>query len=246
MGAFIAFLCWGSFLNVVGFRLLEQQSLFGRSACPACKTKLAWYDLIPVVSWVVLRGACRTCSAPISWLYPFIELLTAVLGILVILYVEPRFWLGYSILFSALIVTIRTDLQMMLISRYMTWGILPLGVFLSGAHLLPLSALDSIAGACFGYGILWAVGKSFHAVRKKEGLGEGDLDLLAMIGSFTGVFGTWIALLLGAFFGSLVGLFFVLKTRKHDIILPFGPWLALGAIIYVFFQHFFASLIWGV
>lgn len=242
IGVFLIFLCWGSFLNVVGFRLVREQSLFGRSVCPSCNTKLVWYDLIPVFSWLTLKGACRTCTKKISLLYPLIELLTAVAGLSLVLYSDPHYWLGYFLFFSALIVTIRTDAEMMLISRYMTWGMVPVGVALSFAHALPISGLESIAGTLFGYTVLWTVSKSFQLLRKKEGLGQGDLDLLAMIGSFTGVFGAWIALFIGAFLGSFAGLFLVLKTKRRDVQIPFGPWLALGAMSAVFLQNFLKGL----
>ena len=201
-----------------------------------------WYDLMPLVSWLNLRGKCRTCHTRISLLYPAIEFFTAAVGILLILCIEPRYWFGYFLFFSALIVTIRTDFEKMLISRIMTWGMIPLGMILSFAHALPITVSESITGTLLGYAILWIIGRVFQAVRGIEGLGEGDMDLLAMIGAFTGPLGAWIALFIGAFLGSLVGIALALKNKRRDIKMPFGPWLAFGAIAYVFFQKVFVGL----
>ncbi len=170
-------------------------------------------------------------------------MLTAFLFVLLVLYIDPHYWLGYGIFFSALIVTIRTDFETMLISRYMTLSLIPVGILLSALELLPLSVMESVLGALFGYIFLWLVAHIFQAIRKIEGLGEGDLDLLAMIGSFTGIVGTWIALFLGAFLGSCVGIFLMLKYKKYDIAIAFGPWLAFGALISVFTKKFFLALL---
>lgn len=242
---FLLFLCWGSFLNVLGFRLIQHESLFGRSRCPSCSQVLAWYDLIPVISWIILQGRCRSCHEKISVLYPFIELLTALVGIMLIQYINPYYWLGYFLFFSALIVTIRTDFESMLISRYMTWAMIPIANLLSIFQGLPIPLTTSILGAFFGYAILWCTSKAFKSIRKIEGLGQGDVDLLAMIGAFAGVLGAWIALLIGSLLGTAMALRLIHKERKRDIYVPFGPWLAAGAIIYVFTQHFWTRLIIG-
>ena len=239
---FIAFLCWGSFLNVVGYRLIKQEGLLGRSACPHCKHTLAWYDLIPVLSYIMLKAHCRYCKSPISLLYPLIELITALSLSLLFLLIEPNYWPAYFLYFSALIVTIRTDSETMLISRYVTWALIPFGLALSLIHALPISIWDSFLGAIFGYTLLWAIARLFYKVRGIEGMGEGDFDLLAFIGSFTGLLGTWVSLFLGALFGSIAGIILLSRTHKKDTPIPFGPWLALGSILYVLFQSFFVHL----
>src|SRR5690606_13178057 len=114
----ILFLCWGSFLNVVGYRLIAGYSIIRpRSFCPHCSQQLAIRDLIPVVSWLMLRGRCRTCNKPISFLYPLIEVITALIFLGLYFFIDPHYWVSYGLLFSALIVTIRTDAETMLISR---------------------------------------------------------------------------------------------------------------------------------
>jgi leader peptidase (prepilin peptidase)/N-methyltransferase len=238
---FLIALCWGSFLNVVGYRIIRGKSLFGRSKCPYCKTPISWYDLIPVLSWLMLKGRCRECKKPISILYPLIELLTALIFSLMVLYINPRYWLGYGIFFSSLIVTIRTDFERMLISRYMTWGLIPVGIGLTIIDLLPITFYQSLTGTILGYALLWISATFFRLVRRAEGIGEGDLDLLAMVGAFIGPLGAWVTLFLGSFLGSLVGFIVMIRKRRVKVKIAFGPWLAAGAIIYVFTQDYFVS-----
>ncbi len=182
----------------------------------------------------MLQGRCRTCKGSISLLYPFIEILTAFLAVATYHTLDPQYWLGYGLFFSALIVVIRTDFETMLISRYTTWCMIPIGILLSWIGALPLTLHQSILGACFGYGILWIIARVFYALRSIEGLGEGDLDLLAMIGSFTGIMGAWTSLSVGSFFGSIIGLTVLALTKDRSRAIPFGPWLSLGALLYVF------------
>ncbi len=236
--SFLLFLCWGSFLNVVGYRIIHGYSLvLPRSFCPSCHTTIKWYDLIPFFSWFILRGKCRACKTQISPLYPLIELLTAVVLTGLIVFIEPRYWISYGIFFSALIVTIRTDAETMLIARSMTLGLVPVALALSAFGLLSLSLLESIGGALFGYGILWSIAQLFYLLRKQEGMGEGDFDLLSMIGAFTGIFGSWITLLIGAFLGTLAGILILAQGADRSTKIAFGPWLALGGIIYTFIQE---------
>jgi prepilin signal peptidase PulO-like enzyme (type II secretory pathway) len=156
---------------------------------------------------------------------------------------NPRYWFGYTLFISALVVTIRTDFEKMLISRYLTWGLIPVGFLLSYAGLLPLTLFESIRGAVFGYGVLWAIAHIFYLVRNMEGMGEGDIDLLGMIGSFTGMIGSWTSLLLGSFLGIISCLAQMALSKRTHPEIAFGPWLAAGALIYIFFQqHIFEWL----
>ncbi len=236
-------LCWGSFLNALSYRLIRNKSIITpRSQCPECHHQLAWYDLIPVFSWIMLGGKCRYCHKPISLLYPFIELLTV--GVMLpLLYLVPLHYIpAYFLFFSALIVTIRSDLESMLISRFVTLFLIPCGVMLSFFNLLPISYLDSMLGVLLGYGFLFGMAKLFKALTGKEGMGQGDLELLAFIGSFTGVFGCWFSVLVGSVFGSVIGVIYALLIAKNrNVRIPFGPFLAFGAIVYVLFQDYFIS-----
>jgi len=242
---FLVFLCWGSFLNVVAYRLIMGQNiLYPRSSCPNCSNQIAWYDNIPVLSWIILKGKCRSCRHTISLLYPFIELLTA-FSLLALYTIVPHiYFYPYFIFFSALIITIRSDLERMLISQFVTIFLIPLGLLFSWLGWLPIAVANSLLGAVIGYGFLFLMSKIFYFFTGKEGIGQGDLELLGFIGSFIGIAGCWISLFLGSFIGALAGLLYIrTKKEKRYIKIPFGPFLALGAINFVLFSDTLKLLI---
>ena len=241
----ILFLLWGSFLNVVGHRLLKDVSIIRpRSHCPLCKHTLAWYDLIPVISYFSLRGKCRYCKASISLLYPIIEAITALALTSLFILVPSHFIPAYLFFFSALIISIRTDLELMLISRLFTLCLIPIGVLFAATSMLPITPFDSILGAACGYGFLWLMANAFLLITGKHGMGQGDLELLAFIGSFIGVFGIWATLLLSTIIGSLIGLLYIkLARQSHTVKIPFGPFLALGAMLYVLFEPYITAFL---
>lgn len=159
-------------------------------------------------------------------------------------HVPSHYFASYFIFISALIVTIRSDLETMLISRYMTLFLVPLGFSLSFFKLLPITPQESIVGTLGGYLFLFAIAKLFYKFTGKHGLGQGDVDLIAFVGSFTGFLGCWATLLVGSVIGSIIGVIYLLIVRpQHSIRIPFGPFLALGAICYIFFQDYFAQLL---
>jgi leader peptidase (prepilin peptidase)/N-methyltransferase len=229
------FLCWGSFLNVWAYRLVRSQSvIFPRSYCPSCGHGLAWYDLIPVVSFIMLAGKCRYCATPISFLYPCIEIFTACVMSLLVMNIQFCYIPAYFVFFSALIVTIRSDIETMLISRYVTLFFVPYGLFCSAFGLLPIQVTESMVGFLLGYGVLYSVNYVVLKWTGKRGIGQGDLDLLAFIGVFTGPMGCWISLLIGSVSGSCVGIVYMLYTgASRSSKIPFGPFLAIGAIVFV-------------
>jgi len=239
------FLCWGSFLNVVAYRLIHEVSFIRpRSYCPHCRHNLAWYDLLPVVSWIMLKGRCRYCHAPITFLYPLIEILTALIMILLVTFVPYHYMFAYFIFFSALIITIRSDLETMLISRFVSLYLVPLGFLFSALGMLPLSLTESILGALIGWSLLYLTDKLFFLITKKEGLGQGDIDLLTFIGSFVGIYGCWITLLASSLIGSILGGMYMIITGSGRMVkIPFGPFLALGALISVLFKSYIFSFI---
>lgn len=232
-------------MNVLACRLVfNQDVVWQRSRCPRCSVVLLWYDLIPIVSWCVLRGACRHCHKPISLLYPCIELLSVCLFSLLFFTVPSHYFFAYFIFFSALLVTIRSDIETMLISRFVTVYLIPVGIAFSAVGLLPIDLIGSIGGTFFGYGFLFSVSRLFFFMTKKEGMGDGDLELLAFIGSFIGIVGCWISLMIGAILGSLVGISYLLIMRAGLAVkIPFGPFLAAGAIVYVVFQESIFNII---
>ena len=258
---FLFGLCWGSFLNVIGHRLLTQETLLhARSTCPHCKKIISWYDLFPVVSWIVLRGKCRACSSPISYLYPFIELLTAIVFTVTayVYFQSPEIYFtllsegqvllhiaGYGIFLSALIVSVRTDLERMVIHRFASLGVIPIGFFLAASEASLISLPQSILAAVIGYLSLWFINEAFYRFTRKTGVGEGDMDLLALIGSFLGVVGIWSTVFFASLAGSVIAIAYLWLTNKpHSTPIPFGPFLALGAWAHIiFYQHILNYLV---
>lgn len=231
-------LIWGSFLNVVAHRAILGLSIITpRSHCLWCKQIIAWYDNIPLLSWIILQGKCRACSTPISLLYPFIEL--TALSIFALYYYAPHsYFFGYFILFSALIVTIRTDLEHMLIASAICFYPIPLAWILSYNELLPINLFQSMLGTALGYGLLWSIAYLYYFTTKKHGLGEGDFDLMALIGAFVGIKGAIYTLFIASWIGSIVGIIYLLLYKKSkECRLPFAPFLSYGTMIYIFFQN---------
>ncbi len=236
-------LCWGSFLSMLGYRLVQDASLLvARSFCPGCKKTIAWYDLIPVISWFILKRRCRWCLQPISFLYPCIEL--GSLALFIFLYTFYSSGLlsletscVYALFFSALLVTIRSDTEYLLISSWATLYIIPTAFLASFAGYLPLTLHESILGALLGYFFLWLIAKSFYLIRNKEGIGQGDFELLAMIGSFIGITGALQSVFIGSTLGTFIGIAYIyLWHGKEETPLPFGLFLSLGACIYLLCQ----------
>ena len=230
---FIFGLCLGSFLNVVAYRLTFDKSFWDkRSVCPACNNVIAWYDLVPVLSWVLLRGKCRSCRAPISVLYPLVELATAgIVTALFLVHTNPLSFFAYTVFASALIVATRTDLEAMVIPQLVSIALAPLGVCFAALGVLDITMVESIVGAMGGYGVLWLIGTFYRMRTGVQGIGEGDMELLCLIGAFLGPVGVWASLMIGSMSGAIVGglyLYFSGKGRKARI--PFGPFLALGAM----------------
>lgn len=227
------FLLWGSFLNMLAYRLISQDSLLRpRSFCPNCNKSIAWYDLIPLVSWLILKAKCRWCAQQISWLYFFIETITTFLLSALIITIPSSYYIAYFIFFSALIITIRTDLEHMLISRFTTLFLVPVGFLLAYLQLLPISLKQSIIGSISAFLFLYLIGRIFYWYTHTIGMGQGDIELLMIIGTFLGITGWWITLILASALGSLYGIFSILLFKNKIGKIPFGPFLALGAVLY--------------
>jgi len=160
-----------------------------------------------------------------------------------IIYTPLRFVPAYFIFFSALIITIRTDTETMLISRFTTLFLIPLGIVFSLFELIPITPLNSLIGTAVGYLAPFLFSKIFQLLTGKEGIGSGDFELLAFIGSFTGLIGCWMSLVVGSILGSLFGLIQLLSGKAGRFTkIPFGPFLAIAAIIFVLFQEMILKL----
>lgn len=249
---FLIFACYGSFLNSLAYRIINEKYLFTpRSYCPKCYKVINFYDLIPIISWFILKAKCRNCKNPISVLYPLIEVLSGVVFTFLLMLVDSRYWISYFLLFSALIIIIRTDLETMLISSYTTLFLIPVGFILSYFNLLKISLYQSILGAICGYFFLFLIDKIFYYLKKQHGLGEGDFEILSLIGAFAGLSGAWFSLLFGSLTGSLIFLIIFLKeyflsnfniSKFKNYKIPFGPFLALASIIYILMQNYLDRL----
>jgi leader peptidase (prepilin peptidase) / N-methyltransferase len=258
----------GSFLNVVIHRLPDRKSVVSPgSHCPSCETPIAWYDNLPVLSWLLLRGRCRHCGTGISPRYLGVELLTAGLTVLVaMLYLTGpegrRFGLFFAValLTWALIPVTFIDLKLRIIPDRITKPGMVLAPILS--LLVPelhrqspmidafsrlqdkpqvVALLTSLAGMAMGAFAIWFMGFLGRLLFKKEAMGLGDLKLMAMIGGFVGPMGVLMAILLGCVLGSVFGLIGYIFTRSHYI--PFGPFLSGGTLLVLFARpelvHFF-------
>ncbi len=229
--AFLAGACIGSFLNVVIYRLPRGESIVSpRSRCPGCGREIRAWENIPIVSFLILRGKCAGCGGAISWRYPAVELLTAAGVGAIFLLDGPGIPLLRDLLFFCLLVPIAfIDLDHRIIPDELSLGGLAAGIFLS---FLPGGDWKgSVAGALLGGGILYATAFLYEKIRGAEGMGGGDIKLLAMIGAFLGWRGTLATIFFGALLGATGG---ILAMRKGGeglkTAIPFGPYLCAAAL----------------
>lgn len=234
---FLIGICIGSFLNVCIFRIPEGKSIvYPPSACPACGNGIRWYDNIPVLSYLLLRGKCRHCRYPISVRYPLVELLTGLFAWVT--------WMTFGfqwdtviffILIAALITITFIDLDHRIIPDIISLPGIPLG-FLASFALSNVTWLESLLGIVIGGGILLIIAVGYKLLTGKEGMGGGDIKLLAMIGAFLGWQGVLFTIMISSFTGTIVGLMLMLRSNQGTkLAVPFGPFLAIGAITYLFF-----------
>jgi len=261
--AFIG-LSTGSFLNVVVYRLplimeqnwkIECREFLGLepaqneqplasmtlasppSACPGCGHRIRFYENIPVLSYLFLRGRCSSCSSPIGLQYPMVELATGIISILVAMRFGVSLQTVAALLFSWVLITLTLiDIKKMLLPDSMTLPLLWLGI-LCGFFGLFTDLQSSVIGAMAGYMILWSVYWLFKLVTGKEGMGYGDFKLLAALGAWTGYIYLPQIILVSAVVGSVIGITMVITgMNKHQNPIPFGPYLAIAGWI---------ALMWG-
>ncbi len=245
---FIYGLCIGSFLNVCIFRIPASLSLIKPSStCPKCKAKIKSYDNIPVISYIFLGGKCRVCRIPISIRYPLIELFTGIMWFLTF----AKFGLSinffiYVAFISTLIVITFIDIDLQIIPDAISLPGIPiffiLALFLPGLTLTD-AALKSFYGIIAGGGSLLSIALLYEFIAKKEGMGFGDIKLLAMIGALIGFQGVLFTIFISSALGTVIGLFVMLITRNNlKLAIPFGPFLSAGAVVYLFYGE--TILIW--
>jgi leader peptidase (prepilin peptidase)/N-methyltransferase len=246
----------GSFLNVCIFRIPAGASLMWPSSrCPQCKTPIKAFDNIPILSYFLLGGRCRYCGAPISSRYPLVETMMALFSVFVFLKfgLSPSYFI-YFILIASLVVVSFIDLDHRIIPDIISLPGIVLGllasfvkpaghndflvlyVFKTVKGAINMATLDSLLGIFIGGGLLYAVAVLFYWATKREGMGGGDIKLLAMIGAFLGWSSTVFTILVSSLIGSVVGVVFMVATRADSkYAIPFGPFLSMGAVIYLFF-----------
>ena len=253
-------LCIGSFLNVVIYRtpkMMEQewrqdchmflhpeQAIIDESkltlskpasTCPKCRTEIRWYQNIPVISWLVLRGKCGSCQNPISIRYPLIELLTALASLVIVSVFGPTLQMLFGLLLTWMLIAltfIDFDTQLLPDRYTLTLAALGLGINSYAIYISPTSA---IWGYIIGFLCLWIVYYLFKIVTGKEGMGYGDFKLLAALGAWMGPLMLPLIVLLSSLVGAIIGIV-LLKIRKENQPFAFGPYIAIAGWI---------AFIWG-
>jgi len=238
----------GSFLNVCIYRIPEGKSVVAPSSrCTSCGTPIKFYDNVPVLSYLVLRGRCRSCKAKLSMRYPVVELLNAVLYIVILGrfgFEPPWIFLSYCVFASSLIVIFFIDLDHQIIPNSITLPGIPLALIL-GSTILPdpfapmeqLGWQASVIGCLAGGGSFYLVAVAGKAVLKKDAMGGGDIKMMALVGGLLGWKAVIMTTFVGSLLGSVVGVSLILiKGREWGARIPFGPYLALGSLV---------SLLWG-
>lgn len=234
---FIFGLCIGSFLNVCIYRIPKSESImYPPSKCPGCYHMIKFYDNIPIISYLMLKGKCRNCGRSISPRYPMVEFLSGLFALAVVF----KFGLTlsafvYFVFVACLLIITFIDIDYQIIPNVIS---LPgIGVFFAGSLLVSeVTIADSILGIITGSSILFLVAWTFKLITGREGMGQGDIKLMAMIGALIGWKGVLVTIFLSSLIGTLVGLV-VMVVQKSDMkmSIPFGPFLAIGAICHIFF-----------
>jgi leader peptidase (prepilin peptidase)/N-methyltransferase len=250
----------GSFLNVVIHRMplmmergwrMESAELLGvtieptpeitlstpRSRCPSCGHQIRWYENIPVVSYLALRGKCSACKAPISMRYPAIEILTGLLfaacGVHFGAQPTVLLWCGFA---ATLVALAFIDLDTSFLPDDLTLPLMWAGIVSAALGWIPVTLSASVAGAAIGYLSLWFVFHAYRLIRGKEGMGAGDFKLLAALGAWMGWQAIPSIILLSSAVGAIVGIaLIVFRRHDRDVPIPFGPYLAGGGVAALFF-----------
>ncbi len=235
---FIFGACVGSFLNVCIHRIPKKQSIVRPpSACPSCKRRIPFYYNVPILSYIVLKGACCFCGHRISPRYPIVEALTGFIAAAVYIKFGLSYETAFWFVFIAALITISfIDLDYQIIPDILSLpGIV---IFAAGALFLPeMNIKKSFLGILAGGGTLYLIALAYYAVKRREGMGGGDIKLLAMTGAATGWKGVAVTLFAGSLLGTAAGIVVMVCTRSSDskLKIPFGPYISLGAVIYIFF-----------
>lgn len=236
----------GSFLNVCIYRVPRKMSVVfpQRSFCPKCQAQISWWENIPVLSWLILGAKCRHCREPISGQYPLVELLSALAAAATWIHfgLTPTGLVVYA-LTAALIVITFIDFEFKIIPDVISFPGMTLGMILgiasqyTGAFDFPVtqSAWDSLVGFLIGAGFFYVISRAYLAATDRVGLGGGDVKLMGMTGAIMGYQSVIPTLFAGSMLGAAVGILtIVVRGGGRHTEIPFGPWLSIGALLYVF------------
>lgn len=235
----------GSFYNVCVYRWIEEMSLTKplRSICPKCKAPLVWYDNIPLLGFLMLRGRCRQCSEPISWRYPLLEAVSAAWAVLL----AWKYGLGPEfatliVIGGMFLVASFIDFEVYLLPDVITLPGAAIGfaasVFVLREGIVKDLAMDAGLGMVMGAGLFYLLGRGYKLLRGVEGLGLGDVKLMLMIGALVGASGLPLTIILGAVSALLASIFYMIRSGSGARTpIPFGPFLSFACMVY---------LLWGV
>lgn len=259
---FVVGACIGSFLNVVIYRVPNELSLFRASACPHCNTSIRPYYNVPVLGWVMLGGKCSNCEVSISWRYPAVELLTALVFVAVYWQIGFSAFLPVALLFvSAMIALVFIDAEHMILPNVITYPLFVLAMvvrlafplFLSGTYFTDVayapvnrlggdspwfvSVAGALLGALVGGGSLWLVGELWKRLRGVDAMGLGDVKMMLGVGALLGWRLTLLTIFLAAFSGALVGIIVIMRQKEKDLQtqLPFGIFLGISSVVALLF-----------
>ncbi len=230
----------GSFANVCVHRIPRRESIVSpRSQCPNCQHPIAWYDNIPILSWLLLRRKCRYCKHPIAWRYPLLELTMGLMWASIAWFYpieshDPVFLAQAISLVTLLWILTLIDLETFLLPNTLTFPGIALGLGFAAYFDF---FLDSLIGAVAGYGIFWLVARLFFMLTGKEGMGQGDFKLLAMLGAYMGWQAIPFIILLSSLTGTVIGsLLLIISKKGLRAEIPFGPYLAAAGVVWFFWS----------
>ena len=240
---------WGSFANVCIYRLpINKGVVSGRSFCPNCKKLITWKDNIPIISFLFLNGKCRNCKKKISTQYFIVETLSIILFTSIYYKFGVTLTTLYLIILSlSFLIIFFIDLKHFIIPNILTFSLMIIGFIKSfdpNLNSMFPNYINSLIGGIFGYGIIWLIIFIYKTIRKKEGMGLGDAKLLSAIGFWFG----WVSIPFVIFLSSIIALLSVIpsllkNSKSMSSQIPFGPYIIIGTLVYLFFENSFKSLL---
>lgn len=244
--AFVFGLVIGSFLNVCVYRIPAKMSIvWPPSSCPKCQSRIKWYDNIPILSYLILGGKCRSCKEKISLEYPIVEFLTACLTLLFVWKIGLTLWLPFAliVLYSLIVLSV-IDIKLMIIPDRFSLGLIVFGLACAFANPAFSGGvgdriISSLIGGAVGFFGLWLTAIIGQLIFKKEAMGGGDIKLMGAIGALSGWIGVINALIVSSFAGIFYfGVLMLLKKPAENNAIPFGPFLSVGLIVNLLLPNF--------